>query len=538
MAHEVLQPILEPYLKLKLRVQDLALERLFAEGLQRDAKITDKDSRFYNDPAGYAMHHFTFSKCFSCANPYFTGAAACGENADPAFKPEDLLCTNCQQVDSMEACKKHGTQWLSYKCRFCCKVSIWFCFGAVHFCEPCHNNNGELVDSVTGNRKKIWEYTQCPGLRERLDAVAADRSLSLEEREKLASNMVSDPKTCPLGVRHKPNGIEYGIGCGLCMQEKDAGKSTVSTEAADAPRFVAPAEPELALAIDAQSVVLLPTAASQLALTDVVLSLDAAAASYSAVSAGEDSASATGSAPAAAADASSADGASALQSTEEKVSGNKIFVDSASLMANFKVLVNTGGQSNSAYSIDNILKEGDNAFYSSATADSYDVVLQYTPPGNMKRYELTDADLPDEDEANVPILDVAVKQSLQWCDIKGFTVDDDGFAVMLGDNQEEVRVDQSTGTTIWYVVCMAGVAVRVDADYESERTGLLADTGMSLIITEVKRERGNVYLKLDPCNGLGEGWVFALDYDTGSDLIVEEVILEVKKRSVCDYLLL
>jgi hypothetical protein len=34
---------------------------------------------------------------------------------------------------------------------------------------------------------------------------------------------------------------------------------------------------------------------------------------------------------------------------------------------------------------------------------------------------------------------------------------------------------------------------------------------------------GNVYLRMDPCNGLGEGWLFALDYEDSSTLI-EEVI--------------
>jgi hypothetical protein len=32
---------------------------------------------------------------------------------------------------------------------------------------------------------------------------------------------------------------------------------------------------------------------------------------------------------------------------------------------------------------------------------------------------------------------------------------------MLGDDQEEVGVDQSTGTTIWNVVYAGGVGVRV-----------------------------------------------------------------------------
>lgn len=29
-------------------------------------------------------------------------------------------------------------------------------------------------------------------------------------------NLLCDPTSCPLGTRHAPNGLEWGIGCGLC----------------------------------------------------------------------------------------------------------------------------------------------------------------------------------------------------------------------------------------------------------------------------------------------------------------------------------
>ena len=52
-----------------------------------------------------------------------------------------------------------------------------------HFCEPCHTNHSEYVGYDGVNKKKIWEYTQCPGLRERIDEMRADKTIPEAELE-------------------------------------------------------------------------------------------------------------------------------------------------------------------------------------------------------------------------------------------------------------------------------------------------------------------------------------------------------------------
>jgi E3 ubiquitin-protein ligase MYCBP2 len=29
---------------------------------------------------------------------------------------------------------------LEYKCRYCCSVAVFFCFGTTHFCNACHDD--------------------------------------------------------------------------------------------------------------------------------------------------------------------------------------------------------------------------------------------------------------------------------------------------------------------------------------------------------------------------------------------------------------
>ena len=104
-------------------------------------------------------------------------------------KPEQLICPKCvsqvlKGADYGETnCKKHKDQFIDYKCRFCCSVALFFCFGTHHFCDPCHRKAWEL------RNKTEKELPQCDG-----------------------------KDMCPLGINHPPNGKEYALGCGLCRE--------------------------------------------------------------------------------------------------------------------------------------------------------------------------------------------------------------------------------------------------------------------------------------------------------------------------------
>jgi E3 ubiquitin-protein ligase MYCBP2 len=57
------------------------------------------------------------------------------------LKPEDFICGSCSALKlgaGMADCPKHGKDFIEFKCRYCCTVALWFCFGTTHFCEPCH----------------------------------------------------------------------------------------------------------------------------------------------------------------------------------------------------------------------------------------------------------------------------------------------------------------------------------------------------------------------------------------------------------------
>ncbi len=90
---------------------------------------------------------------------------------------------------SLQVCPKHGTDFLEYKCRYCCSVAVYFCFGTTHFCNPCHDD----FQRLTGMAKA--ELPQCP---------VGPCAKPLEGTE------------CPLHVKHPPTGEEFALGCGVC----------------------------------------------------------------------------------------------------------------------------------------------------------------------------------------------------------------------------------------------------------------------------------------------------------------------------------
>lgn len=66
-------------------------------------------------------------------------------------------------------CRVHGRSYIEYKCRFCCRVATWFCWGDTHFCDACHA---------------------------------------------ISSTVAAQPCTC--GKPHPPNGKEHALGCAIC----------------------------------------------------------------------------------------------------------------------------------------------------------------------------------------------------------------------------------------------------------------------------------------------------------------------------------
>jgi len=200
MAHWALEKVLAPLRELKAAVDGLALSRLRLEGLERAPEICAAGGRFFGDALGFATDRFAFAACDSCNTPYFVGMRACGAApgagggdagnaggggaaAGAAARDADakLLCSLCKPSPPGAACLKHGKGSLIYKCRYCCSVATWFCWGTTHFCDPCH---------LVAARKKTPDVQLCAGVAK-----------------------------CPLRVAHPPNGTELSLGCEACKLE-------------------------------------------------------------------------------------------------------------------------------------------------------------------------------------------------------------------------------------------------------------------------------------------------------------------------------
>uniref|UniRef100_A0A2I3HS24 RCR-type E3 ubiquitin transferase n=1 Tax=Nomascus leucogenys TaxID=61853 RepID=A0A2I3HS24_NOMLE len=157
--HIVLKDLLDPIKELYEDVRRKALMRLEYEGLHKSEAITTPGVRFYNDPAGYAMNRYAYYVCYKCRKAYFGGEARCDAEAGQGddYDPRELICGACSDVSRAQMCPKHGTDFLEYKCRYCCSVAVFFCFGTTHFC----NEELHTVLQVCPKGKQL-EGTECP----------------------------------------------------------------------------------------------------------------------------------------------------------------------------------------------------------------------------------------------------------------------------------------------------------------------------------------------------------------------------------------
>ncbi|KAG5884570.1 hypothetical protein JTB14_006595 [Gonioctena quinquepunctata] len=187
--HEMLTEILAPVLELYKDVRRKALMRLEYEGLHTNEAVLAQGARFFNDPGSYATDRYAYYVCYKCKKAYYGGEARCDVEMGENYDPKELVCGACSDVARAQMCPKHGTDFLEYKCRYCCSVAVFFCFGTTHFCNPCHDE----FQRVTNLPKN--ELPSCP---------AGPRAKQLEGDE------------CPLHVKHPPTGEEFALGCGVC----------------------------------------------------------------------------------------------------------------------------------------------------------------------------------------------------------------------------------------------------------------------------------------------------------------------------------
>lgn len=181
--HPWLASLMAPGLALYQAVKDKATKRLEFEKLADDPQIA---SHFGGDPVQFALKKFAYYSCHKCGEPYFGGHRNCEElEEDREFDPAELVCSRCSAVGGSGAeCSEHGAEYIEWKCKFCCSIASWFCWGNTHFCDDCHKKQGTPAAMT---KKKKADLPVCAGA-----------------------------SCCPLKVEHPPSGTEFCLGCAIC----------------------------------------------------------------------------------------------------------------------------------------------------------------------------------------------------------------------------------------------------------------------------------------------------------------------------------
>jgi len=221
MEHPALLRMQRKVTVLRESIERLAAQRLEYENLSKHKDIVDENGRFYKDPLGFAMNRFAYYECYECKSPYFGGQAQCaggpGEDQDGHYNPKLLVCQPCQKggngADAMGGvidCETHGKDYIEFKCKFCCSIANWYCWGTTHMCDDCHKTQANAFVGTKMTRRPLSDFP---------------RHWSFKvEMGNIASKWPKNISQCPLGIeRHPRNGeSDYSLGCAMCRQTAQA----------------------------------------------------------------------------------------------------------------------------------------------------------------------------------------------------------------------------------------------------------------------------------------------------------------------------
>ena len=111
-------------------IKKKSMERLKFEDRQKDEKLVNPKSQYYQKPLEYAIAIYAYYQCCKCKKSYFGGLKDCEramEEADKKFDPKELVCPDCCEIP-IESCPKHGKDYIEFKCKFCCSIATFFCW--------------------------------------------------------------------------------------------------------------------------------------------------------------------------------------------------------------------------------------------------------------------------------------------------------------------------------------------------------------------------------------------------------------------------
>jgi E3 ubiquitin-protein ligase MYCBP2 len=193
-----LQLLIQENKNLYDKIVKMSLERIKFENLEKDPMLIEPNSPFFGKKIDFALKKLSYYMCYECNKPYFAGLRDCRggpdeeNNPNREYNPKDLICgshANIAGVAGKTDCPKHGKDFIEYKCKFCCQIASWFCWGTTHFCEDCHTRQckGDYVSKYTKDK-----LPKCPG-----------------------------ESKCGLRINHPANGEEYAMGCSVCRNSSD-----------------------------------------------------------------------------------------------------------------------------------------------------------------------------------------------------------------------------------------------------------------------------------------------------------------------------
>lgn len=109
-------------------MREKAILRIKFEGMEKDDGLVDPNSPHFKNVASYAMYKLAYYQCFKCKTAYFGGKKDCirAQQEEQVYKPEELVCASCSAVGiegGIKSCKQHGTDFIEFKCRFCCNLA-------------------------------------------------------------------------------------------------------------------------------------------------------------------------------------------------------------------------------------------------------------------------------------------------------------------------------------------------------------------------------------------------------------------------------
>ena len=115
--------------------------------------------RYYELQIPDSKSHRVF-RCHLCGNLFHEQKAPCAQDTLPG---KFVRCSACAHL-----CSEHGSEYLAYKCRYCCKVANFVCGSGNHMCNECHDIQVPklcvgLAGGCSGNHLPNGTASECLG---------------------------------------------------------------------------------------------------------------------------------------------------------------------------------------------------------------------------------------------------------------------------------------------------------------------------------------------------------------------------------------